>query len=57
MFMAKKLTRYPLVEIGMAFGGKHHTTVLHSVNKIEKLLQEDTDFSRKVNSYVEFFSD
>ena len=57
MYLTKKLTRYPLVEIGMAFGGKHHTTVLHSINKIEKLLQEDTDFSRKVNSYVEFFTD
>ena len=57
MYLAKKLTRSPLVEIGAAFGGKHHTTVLHSINKIEKLLQADTDFSRKVNSYVEFFTD
>jgi chromosomal replication initiator protein len=57
MYLAKKLTRSPLVEIGAAFGGKHHTTVLHSINKIEKLLPADTDFSRKVNSYVEFFSD
>jgi len=57
MFLAKKLTRHPLVEIGSAFGGKHHTTVLHSINKIEKMLQTDSDFSRKVNSYVEFFAD
>jgi chromosomal replication initiator protein len=57
MYLAKKLTRSPLVEIGAAFGGKHHTTVLHSINKIEKLLQADSDFSRKVHSYVEFFAD
>jgi len=57
MYLTKKLTRNPLVEIGMAFGGKHHTTVLHSINKIEKMLQADNDFSRKVNSYIEFFSD
>lgn len=57
MYLAKKLTRCPLVEIGAAFGGKHHTTVLHSINKIEKMLPADTDFSRKVNSYVEFFTD
>ncbi|MBN2346245.1 MAG: chromosomal replication initiator protein DnaA [Candidatus Aminicenantes bacterium] len=57
MYLAKKLTRSPLVEIGLAFSGKHHTTVLHSVNKIEKMLQIDNEFSRKVNSYVEFFTD
>lgn len=57
MYLSKKLTRSPLVEIGSAFGGKHHTTVLHSINKIEKILQADSDFSRKVNSYVEFFTD
>jgi len=57
MYLTKKLTRYPLVEIGNSFGGKHHTTVLHSIKKIEKLLQTDDDFSRKVNYYVEFFSD
>jgi chromosomal replication initiator protein len=57
MYLAKKLTHCPLVEIGSAFGGKHHTTVLHSINKIEKMLQADSDFSRRVNSYVEFFTD
>ncbi len=57
MYLAKKLTRCPLVEIGASFGGKHHTTVLHSINKIEKMLQDDSDFSRKVHSYVEFFAD
>ncbi len=57
MYLAKKLTHCPLVEIGSAFGGKHHTTVLHSINKIEKMLQTDNDFSRRVNSYVEFFTD
>jgi len=57
MYLAKKLTRYPLAEIGNAFGGKHHTTVLHSIAKIEKLIREDPDFSRIIEAYVEFFKD
>jgi len=57
MYIIKKMTKYPLTEIGSAFGGKHHTTVLHSIDKISKMLAEDNDFSIKVNSYVEFFQD
>jgi chromosomal replication initiator protein len=56
MYMSKKLTRVPLAEIGNAFGGKHHTTVLHSINKIEKKIETDADFSREVENYVEFFT-
>ena len=36
MYLVKELTNASLPEIGRAFGGKHHTTVLHSINKIEK---------------------
>src|ERR1022692_2734080 len=36
MYLVKELTSASLPEIGRAFGGKHHTTVIHSVNKIEK---------------------
>jgi chromosomal replication initiator protein len=46
MYLVKELTTASLPEIGRAFGGKHHTTVLHSINKIEKLRQSDTDLNR-----------
>ena len=39
MYLVKELTHASLPEIGRAFGGKHHTTVLHSVKKIDKLRQ------------------
>ena len=42
MFLTRKLTKESLPQIGKAFGGKHHTTVLHSVKKIERLSKEDT---------------
>ena len=41
MYLVKELTQASLPEIGRAFGGKHHTTVLHSVSKIEELRQRD----------------
>lgn len=55
MYLIKKLTRFPLAEIGNSFGGKHHTTVIHSIEKIDRMAEEDSDFSRKLNSYVEYF--
>jgi chromosomal replication initiator protein len=41
MYLCKNVLSMSLPEIGRAFGGKHHTTVLHSINKILKLRQED----------------
>lgn len=46
MYLAKELTPASLPEIGRAFGGKHHTTVLHSVQKIEQQRQRDQDLNR-----------
>ena len=53
MYLMKDLTRSSLPEIGRFFGGKHHTTVLHSVQKIEKLRQKDGDFNRIINSLID----
>ncbi len=36
MYLVKELTQASLPEIGRAFGGKHHTTVIHSIDKIEQ---------------------
>ncbi len=41
MYLARVLTKHSLPQIGKAFGGKHHTTVLHSIRKIEGLSKED----------------
>jgi chromosomal replication initiator protein len=53
MYLIKDLTQASLPEIGRVFGGKHHTTVLHSVQKIEKLRQSDTDLNRLIHSLID----
>ena len=46
MYLARQLTHASLAEIGRAFGGKDHTTVLHAVDKIQTLLQDDPKFKQ-----------
>lgn len=53
MYLAKELTNSSLPEIGRAFGGKHHTTVLHSVQKIDSLRQRDADLNRTIQSLMD----
>ncbi len=53
MYLAKHLTEASLPEIGRQFGGKHHTTVLHSVDKIEELRKSDKDLNRLLNKMTE----
>ncbi len=43
MYLAKRLTTLSLPEIGQEFGGRHHTTVLHAVQKVEAMRQEDPE--------------
>jgi chromosomal replication initiator protein len=50
MYVCKELTGASLPEIGRFFGGKHHTTVLHSVQKIDKLRQHDEELNRLIQS-------
>lgn len=52
MYLSKELTSASLPEIGKKFGGKHHTTVIHSIRKIEKLRNEDPDFNKEINSLI-----
>src|SRR5271165_729382 len=56
MYLAKHLTDASLPEIGRQFGGKHHTTVLHSVEKIEILRKTDKDLNRMLNKLTEGLS-
>jgi len=53
MYLTKHLTEASLPEIGRQFGGKHHTTVMHSIDKIEELRQADKDISRTLNKITE----
>jgi chromosomal replication initiator protein len=49
MFLAKELTTASLPQIGREFGGKHHTTVLHSISKITQRRESDRDLNRLLN--------
>ncbi len=53
MYLAKHLTEASLPEIGRQFGGKHHTTVLHSVDKIERTRKDDKDLNTLLNKLTE----
>ncbi len=55
MYLCKKLTGASLPQIGREFGDKHHTTVLHSVHKIEDLIQRDRDLSKQIQGFVDSF--
>jgi chromosomal replication initiator protein len=46
MYLCKRLTKHSYPEIGRAFGGKHHTTVIHSFEKIQALSSADPSFRR-----------
>ena len=54
MYLAKELTGSSLPEIGKKFGGKHHTTVIHSVRKIDRLRADNPEFNKEINSLIAF---
>src|SRR5438874_5693572 len=53
MYLAKQMTEASLPEIGRQFGGKHHTTVMHSIEKIEEQRRSDKDLNRLLNKLTE----
>jgi len=53
MYLCKHLTKHSYPEIGRAFGGKHHTTVMHSVEKIEALITTDETLQRLISELSE----
>jgi chromosomal replication initiator protein len=55
MYLCKSLTNASLPEIGKSFGGKHHSTVIHSIRKIEDLRQRDGDFNTLINNLMASF--
>ena len=53
MYLVKELTDASLPEIGRAFGGKHHTTVIHSINKIEQQRHIDPELNRLLHNLMD----
>ncbi len=53
MYIARELMRASLPEIGRMFGGKHHTTVLHSVQKIEELRHKNPELNRMLHNLID----
>ncbi len=55
MYITKELTPASLPEIGRAFGGKHHTTVIHSIEKIAKERPQNPDMNKLIHSVIDSF--
>jgi len=53
MYLCKSLTHASLPEIGRSFGGKHHSTVIHSIRKVEALRKKDSDFNTQIGNFLE----
>ena len=55
MYLCKSLTHASLPEIGRSFGGKHHSTVIHSIKKVESLRKKTLDFNNLITKFIEGF--
>jgi chromosomal replication initiator protein len=53
MYLCRKLTELSYPEIGRLFNDKHHSTVMHSVEKIERMIEDDADFRRVVEGFTQ----
>jgi chromosomal replication initiator protein len=53
MYLCRKLTELSYPEIGRLFNDKHHSTVMHSVEKIERMIEDDADFRRVVDGLMQ----
>ena len=55
MYLSKSLTNASLPEIGKSFGGKHHSTVIHSIKKIANMRNTDPDFDQLIQGFLDSF--
>ena len=55
MYLCKNLTHASLPEIGRSFGGKHHSTVIHSIKKVEEMRKRDGVFNSLITNFLESF--
>ena len=56
MTLAKELTNHSLPEIGDAFGGRDHTTVIHAYRKIKELILNNPDISEDYKNLLRTLS-
>jgi len=49
MYLARELLATQLVEIGNAFGGRDHSTVIHSIDKVHQVIARDPDLKSRIN--------
>ena len=56
MYLCKRLTKKSYPEIAREFGGKHHTTVIHSVEKIDRLLPSDPELNSVIQKLMQSLS-
>ena len=50
MYISRQLTSSSYPEIGEKFGGKDHSTIIHAIRKIEKMMEEDFQFKTTVEN-------
>jgi chromosomal replication initiator protein len=55
MYLCRKLTALSYPEIGRIFNDKHHSTVMHSVEKIERMAEDDADFRKVIETFQQSF--
>lgn len=56
MYLARQLTHASLAEVGRAFGGKDHTTVLHAVDKVTAMLDGNPKLRATIDSPIKGMS-
>ncbi len=48
MYLMREMLEMPMNSIGKEFGNKHHSTVIHSIKKVEERIEEDMEFKEKL---------
>ena len=49
MYIAKQTTKHSLKTIGLYFGGRDHSTVIHAINNISSMLEKDETLKKDIN--------
>ena len=50
MYLIRRMSNYSYADIGKEFGGRDHTTVMHSIEQVEQRMAKDTSFAETVKA-------